>query len=103
MSPTLFNYAIDFVLERALRDSQGVQVGENLYLTDLTYADDIALLGDSAEAVQDALDNIDRFAKVVGLRINASKTKVLSTQPDPGTQHTINLGGVPLEEVESFK
>ncbi len=103
MSPTLFNYAIDFVLERALRGSQGVQVGENLYLTDLTYANDIALLGDSAEAVQDALDNIDRFAKVVGRRIDASKTKVMSTQPRPGTQHTINLGGMPLEEVESFK
>ncbi len=44
MSPTLFNYAIDFVLERALRDSLGVQVGENHYLTDLTYADDIASL-----------------------------------------------------------
>ncbi len=103
MSPTLFNYAIDFVLERTLLGSQGIQVGENLYLTDLTYVDDIALLGDSAEAVQDALNNIDRFAKVVGLRINSSKTKVMSTQLRPGTQHTINLGGVPLEEVESFK
>ncbi len=27
MSPTLFNYAIDFVLKRALRSLQGVQVG----------------------------------------------------------------------------
>ncbi len=37
------------------------------------------------------------------LRINASKTKVMSTQPRPGTQHTINLDGTALEEVESFK
>ncbi len=78
-------------------------MGEYLYLTDLTYADDIALLGDSAEAVQDALNNIDRFAKVVGLRINASKTKVMSTQPHQGTQHTIQLDGVLLAEVKSFK
>ncbi len=99
----MFNNAINFVLERALQNSQRIQVGENLYLTDLTYADDIALFGDSAEAVQDALDNIDRFVEVVGLRINASKTKVMSVQTRPGTQHTINLGGVPLEEVESFK
>ncbi len=63
----------------------------------------IALLSDSAAAVQDALNNIDPFAKVLGLRINASKTKVMSTQPRPGTQHAINLGGVPLEEVQSFK
>ncbi len=103
MYPTLFNYAIDFVFERALRGSQGVQVGEYLYLTDLTYADDITLRGDSAKAVQDGLDSSGRFAKVVGLRINASKTKVISTQSRPGTQHTIHLGGVLLEKVESYK
>ncbi len=78
LSPTLFKNAIDYVLERALRSSQDVQVEENLYLNNLTDADDIALLGDSAEAFQDALDNIDRFAKVVGLRINPSKNKVTS-------------------------
>ncbi len=75
----------------------------SLYLTDLMYADDIALLSDSAEAVQGALNNIDRFAKLVGLWINASNTKVMSTQPRPGTQHTIHLDGVLLEEVASFK
>ncbi len=80
MSPTLFNYAIDFVLERDFRSSQGVQVGEKLNRTDLTVSNDTGLIGDSAEAVQDALDNIDRFAKVVGLRINASKAKVMLTQ-----------------------
>ncbi len=40
---------------------------------------------------------------MVGLRINASKAKVMSTQPRFETQHVITLGGVPLEEVESFK
>ncbi len=50
-------------------------MGENFSITDLMYADDIALLGDSMEAIQVALNNIDRYSKVVGLRINASKTK----------------------------
>ncbi len=53
--------------------------------------------------VQDALYNIDRFAKVVGLRISASKTKVISTQLHSGTQNTISPYGLPLEVVESFK
>ncbi len=61
------------------------------------------LLGDSTEKIQSALNNKERYSKVVGLRINASKTKVMSTQPRPGAQHVITLGGVPLEEVESFK
>ncbi len=65
--PTLFNYAINFVLELALRGSQGVQVGGNLYLTGLMYADDIALLGDSAEAVQDALSSICTVVQTRGI------------------------------------
>ncbi len=52
-------------MERALRTSNGVVVGEN-FNTDLTYEGDIALLGDSMKAIQDALNNIDRYAKVVG-------------------------------------
>ncbi len=102
MSPTLFNYAIDFVLEHALRSSHDVLLGENVNLIDLTYADDIALLGDSTKAIQSALNNIERFLKVVGLRINASNTKV-STHPRPRAQHAITRGGVPQEEVESSK
>ncbi len=64
MPPILFNYAIDFDLERALRRSQGVQADKNLYTTDLTHADDITLRGDSAQSSPSpsSLDNIDRFA-----------------------------------------
>ncbi len=51
MSPTLFNYAIDFVLERALRSAHGVLLGENVNL-----------------------------ANAVGLPINAVKTKKLLAQ-----------------------
>ncbi len=40
---------------------------------------------------------------MVGLPINASKTKVMSKQSRTRTQHTINLGGVLQKEVESFK
>ncbi len=55
------------------------------------------------EAVQGALNKIDRYSKVVGLLINASKTKVISTQPRSWAQHFITLGGFPLDEVYSFK
>ncbi len=48
--------------------------------TGLAYADDIAPLGDSFEAVQDALEGVERYATAVGLRINAAKTKVLFAQ-----------------------
>ncbi len=42
---------------------------------DLTYVNDIALLGDSTEEIQDALNNVDWYSKVVGLWINSSKRR----------------------------
>ncbi len=40
----------------------------------------IALLGDSFEAVQEVLEEVERYVAAVGLRINAAKTKVISAQ-----------------------
>ncbi len=61
----------------------GFQVSTTLALTDLTYADDIAILGDSYKAVQEMVNGVHRFANAVGLRINAANTKVLSAQMSP--------------------
>ncbi len=80
MSPTLFNYIIDWILREAQQDATSVQVSSTVSITDLAYADDIALLGDSFEAVQGALEGVERYAAAVGLHINAAKMKVLSAQ-----------------------
>nr|VZI27674.1 unnamed protein product [Spirometra erinaceieuropaei] len=47
LSPILFNYAIDWILGRALRESDGVKFAPGHRLTDLDYVDDIALLASS--------------------------------------------------------
>ncbi len=60
------------------------------------------MLGDSTEAIQDDPNSIDRYFKVVRLRIDSSKTKMMSTKPHPWVQ-LVTLGGVPPEEFESFK
>nr|VZI27408.1 unnamed protein product [Spirometra erinaceieuropaei] len=44
LSPILFNYAIDWILGRAPRESDGVEFAPGHRLTDLDYADNIALL-----------------------------------------------------------
>ncbi len=99
---TLFNFAVDWILRNAMAGVTGVKVSTTLTLMDLAYADDIAILGDSYEAVQEVLNGVHRFAYAVGLRINATKTKVLSAQMSPSSRGTIILNGVPLEEVSSF-
>ncbi len=74
MSSTLVNYIIDWILRTELQDVPGVQVGSTVSITNLAYADDIALLGDSFEAVQEALEGVERYAAAVGLRVFAAKT-----------------------------
>ncbi len=53
-------------------------MSKSVPLTDLAFADDIALLGDSYEALQEMVNGVHNFANAVELRINAAKTKVLS-------------------------
>ena len=64
LSPTLFNYCIDWVLKNALSSYQEAQIGQNLSLTDLDYADDVGLLSDPVEA-QDLLDSVVAWAALI--------------------------------------
>ena len=103
LSPTLFNYAVDWILKSALNGFSGVQVGEKVRVSDLAYADDIVLLGNSREEIQQMLNKVNQCAKAVGLCINTSKTKIMDSHPTPDAQRPITLDGIPLEEVDNFK
>ncbi len=56
LSPTFFNYIIDWILRHALQDYPGVQVGANVHVSDLAYADDIAILSSSYSEMQGLLE-----------------------------------------------
>ena len=47
-------------------------------LTDLEFADDLALLGENAKSLQSVTDNLTSTAAKVGLMISTKKTKVMS-------------------------
>ena len=47
------------------------------YLTDLDYADDIALLSSSFEDAQNLLTRVEEEALKVGLKINIDKTEYM--------------------------
>ncbi len=103
LSPTLFNYIIDWILGQSLQDYSGVQVGANVHVSDLAYAGDITILSRSYSEMQGQLETANRHAAAVGMRINASKTKVMSALI-PGEQRQAVLpNGEPLEDVENFK
>ncbi|BHF78033.1 hypothetical protein SprV_0602114300 [Sparganum proliferum] len=103
LSPILFNYAIDWILGRALRENDGVEFAPGHRLTDLDYADDIALLASSFGDVQSMVSRVNEVAKSVGLTINAGKTKVFSSCIPDQEKAPLRIDGCQLEEVDSFK
>nr|VZI08728.1 unnamed protein product [Spirometra erinaceieuropaei] len=96
------NYAIDWILGRALRDSDGVEFAPGHQLTDLDYADDIALLASSFGDLQSMVSRVNEVAKSVGLSINAGKTKVFSSCIPDQEKAPLGIDGCQLEEVDSF-
>ncbi len=76
-----------------------VQVGANVHVSDLVYADDIVILSSSYAEMQGLLEAANHHAAAVGMRINASKTKVMSALI-PGKQRQNVL---PFEDVGNFK
>uniref|UniRef100_A0A8D8R6E3 Craniofacial development protein 2 n=1 Tax=Cacopsylla melanoneura TaxID=428564 RepID=A0A8D8R6E3_9HEMI len=101
MSPSLFNLYAEKLLEEALRDTPGIQVGEE-HVKNLKYADDQAVLAKSERALQDMIDNINEAGKRFGMKINAGKTKVMKIGKREGRIH-LTLEGQELEQVENFR
>jgi hypothetical protein len=103
ISPFLFNYAMDDVLKSALGglDNCGVELLPGDRLSDLDYADDIALLGDNPRVVQSALNRLAVEASRFGMYFAPSKSKVLLQDwQDPVPAFTIN--DEQLEVVNKF-
>ncbi len=95
----LFNIVMDAIMRKAFQNRRGVQCDKDHFLTDLMFADDIVILvNDNAEATC-ILCDIACIAQSYGLKINADKTKVLSTD---GSLAIIHLDGDQIEQVQQF-
>ncbi len=62
LSPTLFNYKIDWILGQAPKDYPGVQAGANAHVSDLAYGGDIAIPGSSYSEMQGLCEADNRHA-----------------------------------------
>ncbi len=100
LSPIHLNYIIDWILAQALQDHPGFQIGANVHVSDLAYADNIVMLSSSYTELQGLLEADNRHAAAVGMRINASKTKVMSALIPGDQRQAILLDAEPLEDVE---
>ena len=84
IAPDLFNCVIDHLMGRLLRRcSLGIQLGE-YQLTDLDYADDIAIFAPSACMLQESLIILQEEANHVGMQISCPNTKLMAVTSNPG-------------------
>lgn len=77
LSPMLFNLALDWIMRKSIRLTDGVVCSTSDLISDLAYADDIAILQPSESACQETLDRISMYAAALGLKIKPSKTKAI--------------------------
>jgi len=111
LAPFLFIVVVDYLLRKAFGNEDnnlGIQVkarnGSRVpakHLTDLDYADDIAVLGSSRANAQKLLTSLEKTAAEVGLMINAKKTKCLVIG-EPVCVTPFRVGAEDLAEVDDF-
>ena len=101
MSGFLFLLVIDWIMKRSTSDNTtGIRWNMTSKLDDLDYADDIALLTSSREQMQVKVDRVVSHVKSTGLKINASKTKVMRI--NARNTQAITAAGEEIEDVSSF-
>ncbi len=72
-------------------------------MSDLAYADDIVILSSSFSEMQGLLEAVNRHTATVGMRINVSKTKVMSALLPGEQRQVVLLDDEPLEDVEKME
>ncbi len=73
------------------------------HVSDLAYADEIVILNGSYRELQTLVEDVNRRAAAVGMRINAPITKVMSAFIPGDQRQAFLLDGEHLEGVGIFK
>ena len=102
LSPKLFNLYTEDIFKQADK-LPGVNIGGK-NITNLRYADDTALIAESAQGLQLIVDVVKSESLKRGLKMNIKKTKTMVISRDPENPKVdINVDGNTLEQVEIFK
>ena len=109
LAPFLFIIVLDYVLRLSLDtiNDKGLQIHPRrrrrqpaTHITDLDFADDIALVSDLATNAEALLHSVEDAASLVGLHCNETKTEVISSTPNSSFR---SLAGNSIKQVEDFK
>lgn len=92
--------AATIILQTEEECPSGFSIGGYL-LSNLSYADDMAIINNSRQKLQEFLNNLSKTAANFGLQINVAKTKCMTTDK---TNNILNLSvyGKQIEQVSEF-
>ena len=107
--PHTYSFILDYALRTAIGDRQGLTLTRRRssrhpasHLSDLDYADDIALFADTIQEAELLLHKVESASKSTGLFLNPSKTKYIHI--NPSTNDSVHSSdGSQIEKVEDFK
>uniref|UniRef100_H2YWZ5 Reverse transcriptase domain-containing protein n=1 Tax=Ciona savignyi TaxID=51511 RepID=H2YWZ5_CIOSA len=103
VSPKLFNVS-EAIMRNSLDDFVGTVKVSGHIITNLRYADDVALTAGSMEELQELVDRVRIESEKSGLFLNAKKTKVMKIirTPDVNDETTVKINNEPIENVKHF-
>ena len=98
ISPKIFTAAMEDVFQSIEIEDKGINVdGESL--TNLRFADDVALLAHSVKDMEAVLNDLDEGSRKIGLKIHKGKTKFMTNFQ---TTEPIEIDNDPIEKVEFY-
>ena len=98
ISPKLFTAAIKDIFRKA-ELTDGIDMdGETM--TDLRFADDVALLRKTPQQMESQLNTLNNISKTVGLKMHKGKTKFMINYPN---QDSLCIENEEIEKVEHYK
>ena len=98
LSPKIFTTTIEEVFKKAQLNGGVVIDGE--MLTDLRFADDVALISTSIADMESQLSSLNKESKSIGLTMHKDKTKYMTNFD---TQEEIEIEGRKLGRVKEYK
>ena len=100
ISPKIFTTAMEVEIFKKLDfEEQGMNT-DGEWLTDLRFADDVALTTPSVEDMEVQLNSLNKESKKIGLKIHKGKTKFMTNFQ---TNESIVVENDEIEKVDSYK
>ena len=107
LSPYLFNIFLEQIMSEALEGFETAVSINGKPITNLRFADDIALITDSMEKLSELTERLDKASAKMGMEINGEKCKIMQIGKKNNMQDADNIdiqvGNHTIEKVNDFK